>query len=53
MIDVIKENLELMMKVYISQCVELFVHHSLVDNIFSFFNCLFQTNIGGLFYQLD
>jgi hypothetical protein len=40
-------------EVYISQYIEVFVHHSLVDNIFSFFNVFFQTNIGGLFYQLD
>jgi hypothetical protein len=53
MIDVIKENLELMMKVHILQCVEVFVHHSLVDFYFYFFNVFFQTNIGGLFYQLD
>jgi len=53
MIDVIKENLKLMIKVYISQCVEVIVHHSLVDNMFSFFNVFSQTNIGSLFYQLD
>ncbi len=39
-IDAIKENLQLMMEVYISQYVGIFVHHSFVDKISCIF-CLF------------
>jgi hypothetical protein len=40
-IDTIQENLQLMMEVYISQYVEIFVHHSFVDKFSHIFYVFF------------